>query len=317
VTLAPEARAYLDRLAEQGAPGAGAAPVPELRRLAEEGAPALFGPADPVASVVDELLPGPGGPLPVRVYEPSGSRPFGVLVYLHGGGWVTGSLDTHDGVCRALAARARCVVLSVAYRLAPEHRFPAALDDAWAALAWVAGHAASIGGDAARIAVGGDSAGGTLAAVTARRARDRGLPLELQLLVYPVLDASQRQASYDEFANGYGLTRDGMRWYWEQYLGPDADPADPDVSPLQALELSGLAPALVLTAENDPLRDEGEAYAARLTAAGVPVRLTRYGGQIHGFFRMRAIMPQADAALDEAAAALREALAPTAGTRGP
>jgi acetyl esterase len=274
-------------------------------------APDLFGPLDDVGSVVEQTLPGPGGPLRVRIYEAAGTRPFPVVVYLHGGGWVVGSFETHDGVCRALAARTPCIVVAVDYRLAPEHRFPAALEDAWAATAWVAEHAASLGGDPERIAVGGDSAGGTLATACAMRARDRGLRLALQLLVYPAADHRFDTPSYEECAEGYGLTRDALRWYWAQYLGSD-DGSAPEASPLRASDLAGLAPACVFTAEYDPLRDEGEAYAARLEAAGVPVRLSRCEGLIHGFFRMPGTIPRANAVLDEAA----EALGTAFGVRG-
>jgi acetyl esterase len=309
VTLDPDSAAYLERVASLGAPAPGEVPVDELRSSMDAAAPGLFGPLDDVGSVVEQTLPGPaGGPLPVRVYEPAATRPFPVLVYLHGGGWVVGSLETHDGVCRALASRTPCVVAAVDYRLAPEHRFPAALEDAWAATAWVAEHAASIGGDADRIAVGGDSAGGALATACAMRARDHGLRLALQLLVYPATDHRFDTASYEECAVGYGLTRDAMRWYWAQYLGSD-DGSTPEASPLRAPDLGGLAPAHVVTAEYDPLRDEAEAYAARLEQAGVPVRLDRCDGLIHGFFRMPGTIPRANAVLDDAAAALREAFA--------
>jgi acetyl esterase len=280
-------------------------PVDEARRVIEEGAPVMFGEPDAVGSVVDRSLP---GPVPVRIYEPPGSaRDLPVLVYFHGGGWVYGSLDTHDGVCRALCARTPCIVVAVDYRLAPEHRFPAAVEDAWAATAWVAEHARSLGGDPDRIAVGGDSAGGNLAAVIALRARDRGLELRHQLLVYPVTDSDFETASYVAKADGYGLTRSAMRWYWDHYMGPDGDPTDPEAAPLRAPDLAGVAPAFVLTAEYDPLCDEGEAYAARLEAAGVPVRLTRYDGLIHGFIRMPAIIDRTQGALDECAGALRAA----------
>jgi acetyl esterase len=272
----------------------------------------LFGPLDDVGSIVEQTLPGPGGPIRLRIYEPAGARPFPVLVYFHGGGWVIGSLDTHDGVCRALAARAPCIVVAVDYRLAPEHRFPAALDDAWAATAWVAEHAASIGGDPEQIAVGGDSAGGALATACAMRARDRGLRLGLQLLVYPVTDHRFDTVSYDECADGYGLTRDAMRWFWGQYLGPGGEGSSPEASPLRAPDLGGLAPALVITAEYDPLRDEAEAYAARLEEAGVRVQLRRCEGLIHGFLRLPGTIPRANAVLDEAAAALRDAFAAVA-----
>jgi acetyl esterase len=309
VTLDQDSAAYLERVASLGAPVPGEAPVDELRSSMDAAAPGLFGPLDEVGSVVEQTLPGPaGGPLRVRVYEPAGARPYPVLVYLHGGGWVVGSLQTHDGVCRALASRTPCVVVAVDYRLAPEHRFPAAVEDAWAATAWVAEHAASIGGDLDRIAVGGDSAGGTLATACAIRARDHGLRLALQLLVYPVTDHRFDTASYEECAEGYGLTRDAMRWYWAQYLGP-GEGSTPEASPLRAPDLGGLAPAHVVTAEYDPLRDEAEAYAARLEEAGVRVRLDRCEGLIHGFLRMPGTIRRADAVLDDAAAALREAFA--------
>lgn len=281
--------------------------VEEARRRSEETAPGLFGSPDAVGAVVDRALP---GPIRIRLYEPTGDdRTMPVLVYFHGGGWVHGSLDTHDGVCRALCARTPCLVLAVDYRLAPEHRFPAAVEDAWAATAWVAEHARSLGGDPERIAVGGDSAGGNLAAVVAVRARDQGLSLRHQLLVYPVTDADFDRPSYLANAEGYGLTRSSMRWYFDHYLGPGGDATHPEVSVIRAESLIGVAPATVLTAEYDPLRDEGEAYAARLEAASVPVCLTRYEGLIHGFIRMPAIIDRAQHALDECAGALRAAFA--------
>jgi acetyl esterase len=261
--------------------------------------------------LVDRTIP---GPIRLRIYEPKGAaRDLGVLVYLHGGGWVTGSLDSHDGVCRALCARAPCVVVAVDYRLAPEHRFPAALDDAWAATAWVAEHAASIGGDPSRIAVGGDSAGGTLAAGVAFRARDHGLALALQLLVYPVTDHDLERRSYRENGSGYGLTKDAMRWFWSQYLGPGGDPTDPEAAPLRARDLAGIAPALVLTVEYDPLRDEGDAYAERLRAAGVPVTHRRFDGLIHGVLRMPGTIRRGQELLDACTEALREAFEAPAG----
>jgi len=308
--LDPEVKAFLDLLAAAGVLPNDQLGVEEARRVTDAGAPALFGPLDPVGSVVDQAVPGPAGPVRVRVYEPAGAeRPYPALVYLHGGGWVVGSLDSHDGVCRALAARTPCVVVAVDYRLGPEHRFPAAVEDAWAATAWVAEHAASIGADTARVAVGGDSAGGNLAAAVALRARDHGLPLALQVLVYPAMDYDFDRPSYVAYADGYGLTREAMRWYWDLYLGPDGDGFDPEASPLRATDVVGVAPALVITAEYDPLRDEGEEYAARLAEAGVSVTLSRYDGIIHGFFRMPGTISRAHHALDESAAALSAAFA--------
>ena len=256
------------------------------------------------------MLPGPGGRLAVRIYHPPQAEPgLPALVYLHGGGWVTGDLDSHDGCCRALCARTPCVVVSVGYRLAPEHPYPAAVDDAWAATVWVAEHGASIGVDTSRIAVGGDSAGGTLAAAVTFRARRHALPLRFQLLVYPVCEPPGNAASYGENATGYGLTAASMHWYWQQYLGDSGRDEEPEASPLREPDLAGLPPALVQTCELDPLRDEGEAYAARLAAAGVPTTLTRYDGLIHGVFRMPAVVPRSAELLDEAAGALAAALA--------
>lgn len=305
MSLDPDARRYLERLSALGAPPITELAPAEVRLAAEATAVDLFGPTDAVGAVFDQALP---GPVRTRVYQPAGAeRDLPVLVYCHGGGWVAGSLDTHDGVCRALCARTPCVVVSVDYRLAPEHRFPAAVEDAWAATAWVAQHARSIGGDPSRIAVGGDSAGGTLSAVAALRARDHGLALRLQLLVYPATDRDFETPSYREFADGYGLTRDGMRWYWEHYLGPDGDATSPEASPLRAGDLAGVAPACVLTVEFDPLRDEGEAFAERLRAAGVPVESRRIAGLIHGVYRMPGTIPRAGELLDVSAGALRNA----------
>jgi acetyl esterase len=231
-----------------------------------------------------------------------------ILAYYHGGGWVVGSLDTHEGVCRALANRARCLVVAVDYRLAPEHPFPAAVEDAWAAVEWLSENAAEIGGDPGRLAVGGDSSGGNLAAVMALRARDRGLRLAFQLLVYPVTDHDLDSPSYLANADGYGLRRESMRWFWDQYLSDPAQRSHPEASPLRASDLAGVAPALVLTCEYDPLRDEGEAYAERLRRAAVPVSISSYEGMIHGFFRMPAVIDAACRALDETGSALRKAL---------
>jgi acetyl esterase len=262
-----------------------------------------------VAAVADRVLPGPAAELPVRVYTPEGEPPFPIVVFFHGGGWVVGTLDTYDPLCRALAAATPAVVVSVGYRLAPEHRWPAAAEDAYAATLWASRNAADLGGAQHRLAVAGDSAGGNLAAVVALAARDRGGPaIAFQLLVYPALDAAGDTASWREYAEGFYLTAAGMRWYWDHYLGL-ADGTAPDASPLRAAFAGGLPPALVVGAEHDILRDEGEAYAARLRGAGVDATATRAAGMVHGFLRWRAVTPAADTALQEAAAALRSALA--------
>jgi acetyl esterase len=247
----------------------------------------------------------------LRVYRPTGvAKPSPALMFFHGGGWVVGDLDTHDGSCRALANAARCVVVSVDYRLAPEHKYPAAADDAYAATMWVREHAAVLGINARRVAVAGDSAGGNLAAVVALMTRDRGQPpLAMQVLIYPITDCDLDTPSYQEFADGYMLTRGAMKWFWRQYLSREDEALEPYASPAQAADLRGLPRALVITAEYDPLRDEAEAYARRLEAAGVPTRLTRYDGQIHGFLRRLNTFDAARTALADIASELQKAFA--------
>jgi acetyl esterase len=255
-------------------------------------------------------VPVAGGEITVRVYTPVGAAPHPGLVFYHGGGWVIGDLDTHDGICRSLANAADCAVASVDYRMGPEHRYPVAAEDAYAAYRWVRDGASRLGIDSARVAVGGDSAGGNLAAVVSLMARDRATPLPVfQLLIYPVTDHDLDTPSYHENATGYVLTREAMRWFFGHYLARDEQGREPYACPLRAPSLAGLPPALVMTAECDPLRDEGEAYAGRLRDAGVPVTLTRYPGMFHGFFRMTRLLDKARAALDEAAGALHKAFA--------
>ncbi len=299
--LHPQLKPYVERAISS--PPAWDVPVEMLRAGMEAELPEIWGAPDDVDEVVDLLIPGPAGPLRVRVYRPRSTALLPVLVWFHGGGWVVGSLDSHDPVCRAIANRAPCVVVSVDYRLAPEYPYPAAVDDAWAATEWVAEEALSLGADVSKMVVGGDSAGGNLAAVVALRARDAGLPLAMQALVYPVTDYDLASESYRRLATGLNLTRAKMEWYWNVYLG-DADGSHPDASPLRAPELAGVAPALVQTAEHDPLVSEGEAYADRLNAEGVRVTLTRYDGMIHGFIRMPGLVAEADDAIGEIAAAI-------------
>jgi len=263
----------------------------------------------PIYSVADRTIPGPAGALVVRIYRPSAAVNLPVLVWFHGGGWVLGSLDNGDFPCRQLANDANCVVVSVDYRLAPEDCFPAAIDDCLAATQWVAVAADELGVDAARIAVAGDSAGANLAACVAYRAREEGPKLVYQLLIYPVTDADFARPSYVENGAGYRLTLDDMQWFWECYTPDPADRTNPHVAPLHAPDLAGLPPAHVITAEFDPLRDEGEAYAAALQAAGVPTEAVRYDGLIHGFYVLPTAEPVEDiaAAQQRAAAVLRQA----------
>lgn len=257
---------------------------------------------DPVARVVNRDIQGPGGSLGLRIYTPRGEGPFPLIVYFHGSGFVVCSLDTHDGLCRNLCAGGGCVVVSVDYRLAPEHKFPAAADDSIAATRWVAANGSALGGDPGRILVAGDSAGGNLAAVTALRLRDEGGPrLKGQLLLYPVTDHyTAGMPSMEENAEGYGLTKAGMIWFWNHYLPNQSLAKDPHVSPLRAPDLSRLPPALVYTAQYDPLRDEGEAYAERLRQAGVRVAFKRWDGMNHGFFNVPGVVERASVAVDEA-----------------
>jgi acetyl esterase len=283
-------------------------PLDEFRAVAEQRAEKTPRLNTPVQAVENRRVAGPDGQIPIRISRPQGRGPFPVLAYFHGGGWVVGTLDTHDDVCRALCHRAGSVVVSVDYRRAPESKYPAGLDDCWAVLEWIATNAATIDGDPRQVAVGGDSAGGNLAAAVAIRARDQErLRLALQVLIYPVTNYGFDTASYHENADGYGLSRDAMMFFWESYLADADQGSEPCASPLRAANLAGLPPALILTAQFDPLRDDGEAYAARLHRAGVPVRLTRYLDMNHGFLMCAAMFPSAACALQEIADSLKEA----------
>ena len=251
----------------------------------------------PVASTEDRTVPGAQGPLRARVYRPGGEGPFPVVAFFHGGGFVIGDLDTHDNMARHVCRGANAIVVSVEYRLAPEHRFPAAAEDAVASARWLAGHRAEFGGDG-RFAVAGDSAGGNLSAIVAQRLTKEGVPLAGQLLIYPAVDVAGDYPSRTENGDGYFLDQPLMEWFLGHYAGPSADPADPLLSPLHG-DLSGLPPAIIVTAEFDPLRDEGEAYGKALEAAGGSADVRRCAGMIHGFFDMGAFSPAARAAVEE------------------
>jgi len=277
----------------------------EVRSIMDEMA-AIF--PGPEVETEDRTIPGPGGNIPVRVYRPEGDGSFPVVVFFHGGGFVIGSITSHDATCRSLCQKSGATFVSVDYRLAPEHPFPAAPEDCYAATRWVSEHGAELDVDPSRLAVVGDSAGGNLAAVVCQMAKERGAPpIAFQALVYPVTDHVET-ASRTENADGYLLTTAAMDWFIDHYADGDAR-KNPWCAPLRAGDLGGLPPALVVTAEYDPLRDEGEAYGRRLQEAGVPVTISRYDGMVHGFFSMTALVPRAVDAEDEVAQTLRLALA--------
>lgn len=308
--LHPEAQGFLSMLAAAGAksfheqtPAEARIGINALTGMLPQSTAALAG-------VRDLTIEGPGGRLPLRIYTPVGTGPFPILMYFHGGGFVVGDLDTFDSLCRETSAGAGVVVVSVDYRCAPEHPFPAAPDDCHAATRWAAAHAPELNGDASRIGVSGDSAGGNLAAVTALRCRDEGGPaIKAQLLVYPVCDADPAAyPSMRDNAEGYLLSAADMGWFVGHYVKDPAALASPKLLPMRAATHAGLPPALVITAEFDPLRDEGNAYAARLIAAGVPVEARCYSGTIHGFYTFFMTMTLGRQAVDQAIGWLKRTL---------
>lgn len=310
MALDPQVKALLDGMAANPGPRIIDLPVAEGREMYRGLAAAFDAQGVPIGSVEDRKIPGPAGDIPVRIYTPvaAGSGTLPVLVYFHGGGWVIGDLETHDALCRSFANEAGCKVVAVDYRLAPEHVFPAAVDDCYAAVKWVAANGASIGADVTRIAVSGDSAGGNLAAVVAQIAKaEKGPKISFQLLIYPVTDTNIDTGSYAANATGYFLERDGMIWFFDHYL-KGADRNDPRIAPLKAASLAGLPKAYVVTAGFDPLRDEGRAYADALKAAGVDTVHVNYDGMIHGFFNLQAAFDVGRDAVKAAAKALKEAL---------
>ena len=305
--LHPEYEAMLAQAAEAGGPALSEMTVDEGREMYRTMSP----PVDiEVGKVENRAIPGPAADIGVRIYTPAGDGPFPVIVMFHGGGWVIGDLETHDGQSRELCNGSECIVVSVDYRLAPEHKFPAAADDCYAATEWAKDNAVSIGGDPAKLAVAGDSAGGNLAAVVAQMARDKGGPkIDFQLLVYPVTDGTHLDTdSYLAKADGYGLTRDAMIWFWDHYA-TEEDRRNPYASPLIAGDLGGLPPALVMTAEYDPLCDEGKMYADKLQAAGVATEYVRYDGLVHGFFQHGPLFPCSRPAMAKACAELKKTFA--------
>lgn len=317
--LDPTVRLLLEAAEAEGNPPLESFSPVEARKVAIESLKAVGGTQEPVHSIENLRIPGPDCEIPIRIYTPNGpaaERP--ALVYFHGGGWVVCDLDTHDVVCTAIAHRAGAVVVAVDYRLAPEHKFPAAVFDSYAATAWVASNGQQLGIDPKRISVGGDSAGGNLAAVVSLKSRDEDGPaIALQVMVYPVTDLSSFDTpSYQEFGENHYLTKSEMEWFRGHYLRSTDDARDPHASPLLALDLAELPPALIITAECDPLRDEGQAYAKRLAYDGVPVTYTCYPGMIHPFFSLSGVIPQAFDAIQQVsnAVASPQSLAPSPAT---
>ncbi|MGE0151882.1 MAG: alpha/beta hydrolase [Reyranellaceae bacterium] len=316
MALDPQVAALLEAAAKAGRPLLHTLAPEEARRMFRETRVPLQ-PSPPAMALVADLVADAGhGAIPLRHYRPRGhpeNELVPALLYYHGGGWVIGDLDTHDVACRQLAEASGCAVVSVNYRKAPEHRFPAAIDDAWAIAAWLAANGGALRIDGHRLAVGGDSAGGNLAAAVALLARDelaagRNAPaFRLQLLVYPATDMTMAHDSLHRFADGYLLTRDAMAWFIDHYMS-GADRRDPRASPLLAPSLQDLPPAYVVTAGFDPLRDEGHAYARRLAEAGNTVEYVEYGGMVHGFFGMGGVVATANRAIAAAGAALKQAL---------
>lgn len=302
--LDPDIRHLVDTIFN-APPAAGEPDVAALRAGAVSAAELLGGNPEPVASVRDDRAPTAYGTVPLRIFRPDVQGSLPLVLYAHGGGWVTGNLDSHDRFCRVLANRLAAVVVAVDYRCAPEHVFPAALDDVEAAWAWAKRNASPLEADASRLMVAGDSSGGNLAAALTLRLRDRAEPQpRLQLLIYPALDAACVQSTYADFATGFNLTAAQMRWYWEAYAG-DTPANHPELSPLAHADLTGLAPAIVVVAGSDVLRDDGLAYAQRLRAAGVPVTLVDCTGTIHGFVRWTGAVPAAGRWIEKLAAEAR------------
>jgi len=310
--LHPDAKAVCDLIVASGRPPIESLEPPEARTVYLASRRLLQPDPPPVAEVLELAADGPAGPIPLRLYRGKGAekgRPQPAIVYFHGGGWVIGNLESHDQPCRALANAVPCIVISVDYRLAPEHKFPAAVDDAIAATRWVGRNASRLGIDPARLAVGGDSAGGNLAAVVSLDARDRGGPaIRGQVLIYPSVDMQMEFPSHVRHAEQLPLTGAGMHWFVDHYLRNAGDKSDWRASPLRAADFGRLPPALVITAGFDPLGDEGEAYAGALRRGGVQVETERFEGQIHGFVSMGKMIADADRAIARAAAFLRETL---------
>ena len=306
MTLDPQAQALLDKVKKSGIPPYETMSPAAARKFYDKAGEVARGEPPEPDNVEDITLPSPSGELTIRCYRPSAQTGHPILVFFHGGGYTIGSLDSHDAVCRHLCVEADCLVVSVNYRLAPEHKFPAATEDAYVATCWIAEHGDELGGDPTRLAVAGDSAGGNLSAVTCLKARETGFPeICYQVLIYPGTDMTESFSSHREFGEGYLLTSSLISWFHHNYLPVDVDPKDWRGSPLHAADHSNLPPAHVITAGYDPLQDEGKAYAEKLQTAGVPVSYTHYEGMLHGFITQPGFIEKSREALSECANKLR------------
>lgn len=309
MVLDPQAEALLKQMEADGVPEVSEMSVPQARMFIEKAFTEMVPNPDLVSEIQNFTVPGPAGKLPVRLYKPEASETPPLVVYFHGGGWVIGSVESHDATCRALAKASGCAVASVEYRLAPESAFPAAPEDCFAATVWLAENGGSLGVDSSRLAVAGDSAGGNLAAVVSLMARDKGGPrISCQVLIYPAVDFTRDYPSYEENGEGYFLTTADMKWFKGHYLAGESDAKDSLASPLLAADHSNLPPAIIITCGFDPLRDEGEAYGEKLEAAGVEVTVSRYDGMIHGFVSMIGAIGDARTSIEEMGKRIRAAL---------
>jgi acetyl esterase len=305
MSLAPEIRAYLEAGAAAGLPQVWEAPI-EVIRGNRQSQLAFSGPVEKVKEVVNRYIPGPTADLPIRIYRPTADTSAPAIIYLHGGGWVLNFLDIYDASLSRLANQTGATIISVHYQKAPEHPFPIPFDDCYATLLWAIENADALQIDKKRIGVAGDSAGGNLASTVALKARDNGIKLAFQLLVYPCNDRNFDTASYKEHATGLGLTTQAMKWFWDQYLQGDAHNKNPYAIPQRATDFSALAPAIFITAQYDPLTSDSEKYAEALRKAGVTVAYREYAGMIHGFYSSMGVTPTAKEAIDFAAAEIRK-----------
>ena len=297
MSLAPEIKAFLEAGAAAGLPQVWEAPVDIIRKNTQS-RPALAGPIEPVHEVINRFIPGPTADLPIRIYRPTSHNSAPAIVYFHGGGWVLNFLDIYDASLSRLANQTGATIISVNYQKAPEHPFPTPFDDCYATLEWVIAHAGELRIDTARIGVAGDSAGANLASGVALKARDNQVALAFQLLIYPCNGRDFETDSYLNNATGYGLSTQAMRWFWEQYLQSSEDHFNPYAVPMQASTFEGVAPAIIITAQYDPLLSDGEQYAELLRRNGVSVFYKEYAGMIHGFFTNMAVTPTAREAID-------------------